>query len=130
MKIYKKAMICGATLVLLGINGLEAQAGDPDINCANAINTIEMKYCADLDHKREDKRLNEVYKRLMGGLDKQGQKILREAQRAWIPYRDKNCSLHADSMRGGTGSGLLFLSCMAEMTSSRADELEMMEGMH
>lgn len=115
---------------LLCLNAGAASAGDaPDVDCNNAMNTVEMRYCASQDYEREDARLNEVYKRLMAEMDKQGKDYLRDAQRAWIPFRDKNCAVHGDRARGGTAQPLLVVSCLAEMTSVRADELEALEGM-
>ncbi|MGB9473870.1 MAG: lysozyme inhibitor LprI family protein, partial [Candidatus Udaeobacter sp.] len=40
-------------------------------------------------------RLDAVYKRLMGKLDADGQKALKEAERSWIKWRDDEAMLIA-----------------------------------
>jgi uncharacterized protein YecT (DUF1311 family) len=55
-------------------------------------------------------RLDAVYKRLMGKLDADGQKALREAERSWIKWRDDETMLmaRAGSAVGGSGMRLDF----------------------
>ena len=47
------------------------------------------------------------------------------AQRAWIVFRDSNARFQSDSMRGGTGQGLIHISTMTDMTIQREKELSM-----
>ena len=49
--------------------------------------------CAREGAKKWDTELNRAYKELMGLLPKQGQDALRTAQRAWIPWRDREFGL-------------------------------------
>lgn len=93
-------------------------------NCDNVESNYDMKICASENLEEQDKRLNEVYAKLMNKLDKGEQKKLKIAQRAWITYRDANCDFAAGEMRGGTGEGLIYVSCLGSMTSDRADELQ------
>ncbi len=50
---------------------------------------------------------------------------LRDAQRAWIPFRDANCALEAAQWGGGTGGGPATVSCLLSMTAERALALEL-----
>ena len=48
--------------------------------------------CIDAEHDIQDKKLNETYKKIMTDLN-DGQKAkLKDAQRAWITYRDSWCA--------------------------------------
>lgn len=49
---------------------------------------------------------------------------LRDAQRAWIAYRDKACAAYGYLARGGTMEPMLIYQCNAELTAQRTDELE------
>lgn len=46
--------------------------------------------CTGAEYNRLDKALNAAYKKLMKSLDKGDQERLRQAQRAWLKYRESN----------------------------------------
>ncbi len=52
---------------------------------------------------------------------------LRDAQRAWIPWRDANCLYEISHWGGGTGGGPAGTSCQMYMTAERALELGWLE---
>lgn len=80
------------------------------------------------EFKAADARLNTVYKELQLRLSDRGKIRLQEAQRAWIPYRDKVCKfvedLEAYSVKVDQ---LAEKRCLLERTIARADELEKAE---
>jgi uncharacterized protein YecT (DUF1311 family) len=45
---------------------------------------------------------------------------LRDAQRAWIAFRDAECALQYDRYAGGTIRSVVYASCMMTMTATRA----------
>ncbi|MER9056075.1 lysozyme inhibitor LprI family protein [Mesorhizobium sp. M0213] len=51
-----------------------------------------MNICADADYKSADAKLNKAYQDLIGGSDAKARKLLQTAQRAWIAFRDAECS--------------------------------------
>jgi uncharacterized protein YecT (DUF1311 family) len=57
--------------------------------------TSEMLDCISAELMRQDARLNENYKRLMSKLSAKRKEGLREAQRAWVKFRDANCGFFA-----------------------------------
>jgi uncharacterized protein YecT (DUF1311 family) len=86
--------------------------------------TANMLDCIGAETKRQDARLNKVYKAVMAQLDEGGKKRLVEAQRAWIKFRDADVSLYEDSTGGGTASTLTGADRYLMMTAQRASELE------
>lgn len=80
--------------------------------------------------KEADARLNANYKELQLRLDDRGKIRLQEAQRAWIPYRDKLCrfieSIEPYSERW-KNSELAEKRCLLEQTVTRVAELEKAE---
>lgn len=89
-------------------------------------NTQQMLACVKNDLAREDKRLNEVYRKLTAALkeDEKATNLLRDAQRKWIAFRDAHCTFEADEMRGGTLEPVLLTDCLAIATGERAKFLE------
>ena len=49
--------------------------------------------------------------------------MLRDAQRAWIPFRDKACAAESNLARGGTMQSMLALNCMERLTRQRTEDL-------
>ena len=94
-----------------------------------ARSTYAMRQCNAEEFRIYDQALNESYRQLMQRLDPTERRNLREAQRAWIRYRDAECRFEGFAMRGGTGEALLVGECLAEMTQRRAGELrKILEG--
>ena len=106
-----------ATLLMLA--ALPAQA----IDCNNAQTTRDMVVCAQSDYDMADADLNRYYQEQRASLDEKGKIILRDAQRAWIKYRDAECARVADFARGGTLASVLQVSCLADLTAKRANDL-------
>lgn len=86
--------------------------------------TTELMECSGEAFEQADARLNASYRRLMSLLDEEGQRKLREAQRAWIAFRDANAAFAGDINRGGTAEGLNILGTRTRMTEERASELD------
>jgi uncharacterized protein YecT (DUF1311 family) len=85
--------------------------------------TASMLDCIGAETKRQDGRLNKIYKDVMSQLDEGGKKRLVEAQRAWIKFRDADVSLYEGSS-GGTAGTLTAADRYLMMTAQRASELE------
>lgn len=119
---------------------IERASEDPDLD--TCMNTISVPCMSDVEgqttagmifcHMREaqawDGQLNAVYRRLRGGAsanDEGGR--LQQAQRAWIAFRDANCDFEASLYEGGSLAGVLFASCMSDMTARRAIDLIVFE---
>lgn len=79
---------------------------------------------ADIDAGKADAALNANYKALLSQLDDGNQQRLRDAQRAWIAFRDKECSFRTQGGSGGSASALASSACLAELSQQRADALQ------
>lgn len=82
-----------------------------------------MLECIGAETARQDKKLNEVYKKLMNELTPERQKQLREAQRLWVKYTEANCDFYYDPY-GGTAARLSASECSMHARAYRAKELE------
>ena len=86
--------------------------------------TAEMRECLNQRYKQADTALNQLYQQLMSELSKTRQIKLREAQQAWVLFRDKSAALVASTTEGGTMQPLLALSVLTSMTEKRVAELK------
>jgi uncharacterized protein YecT (DUF1311 family) len=83
--------------------------------------TYQMVDCLNAQRAHWDKELTIAYQGLMKSLASSRQKMLRDAERAWIKFRDANCAFV------GSDEGSIALveaaECLRSMTEKRAREL-------
>ena len=79
--------------------------------------------CSTNERRVQDVRLNGAYKATLGALAPERRDDLRDAQRAWIAFRDAECRLLGPDDYGQLGH-LLELECLLRMTAERALALE------
>jgi uncharacterized protein YecT (DUF1311 family) len=87
------------------------------------MSTAEMIDCISTELGQHDQRLNAQYRTLMIDLNARQQARLRDAQRAWITWRDKWCAAQQDSDWGSL-STIVANQCMLDMTIERVIQLE------
>ena len=87
--------------------------------------TFEMKQCSAKKYKQADDELNKIYQQLMSKLDDEGHKgALKNAQLAWLKYRDANCDFESYLNRGGSIYSVIVTECKTSMTASRTREMK------
>lgn len=117
-----------AALLLIDVSGAYAQEPKLSREFSECMDnsgsvTVEMIDCIVAETKRQDARLNKVYNKLLMQLSPARKATLREAQRAWIKFRDTNCLFYADP-EGGTMVTVISNDCYMVASAARADELE------
>lgn len=109
------------------VPGVQAKESAAYAACMKtAQTTVSMNVCNNDEIAREDKRLNQAYKKAMGALEPLQRDKLRATQRVWIKYIDSNCDFYY-TLTGGTLDILNGGGCRLSMTSARADELEALQ---
>ncbi|CAN5178036.1 hypothetical protein BH20VER2_BH20VER2_00370 [soil metagenome] len=75
---------------------------------------------------RANATIDRVYQQLMQKLDAQGQKSLKEAQRAWIKWRDAEADLIArvGGAVGGSGFRVDFSNALTQLIQQRTEVLQ------
>lgn len=89
-------------------------------------NQLTMNTCAQHRFEQADRTLNRLFRQKLQQLETPAAKErLRDAQRAWIAFRDKDC-LYNTGPREESGSiwPLLRLSCMERHTAQRVEALQ------
>ena len=110
-----------------------ANATAQELDCAYAMAQMDLNQCAYQDWEAADADLNAAYKTataLMKEWDanmpedeKGAAAALKEAQRAWITFRDKACEAEGYAMKGGSAEPLLVYGCMRALTEERTSHL-------
>ena len=123
--------IAAASALLLATSTALLAASETDMSkqyttCMDKANGVnpDMIDCILAETKQQDARLNENYKRLMSKLSDERKKAPLEAQRAWIRFRDANCTFW-DDPAGGQSAAVTAKECILTMTADRASELEL-----
>src|SRR5215207_9227457 len=94
-----------------------AQAPEP----CRTRNTAEINQCAQQALARKDRELNTAYQALMKSLDPSDKseqvdyattrRLLQQAQRSWIQFRDNDCKAKYILNAGGTVRDIVALGC-------------------
>ncbi len=118
--------------VLVCLSAAPALAQD----CANAVTQMELNQCAADEWEVADAWLNDAYQEAMALLkewdarlpanERGGADALREAQRAWITFRDNACAAEGYAMKGGSAEPLVVYGCMRTLTLERTAHLTSM----
>lgn len=77
--------------------------------------------CARDEYAYQDKRLNDIYKRLMSSLSDDRKSALRTEARKWVTHKTSQCKAPLDS---GTLSMVTSPDCTVQETARRAAILE------
>ena len=128
--------------MIILVTALLLSAQDPQWNCANPQAQQEMNYCAGQDFERADAELNTAYRAAIEsaraddreyasyqtgnagpGSEPGAEQTLREAQRAWVSFRDAHCRGESFEARGGSMQPMLYEGCRATLTRARTAEL-------
>lgn len=120
-------MTCKTTLLsavlavaVAAMMAVPAQAAD----CAAAKTQADLATCTAKDATSADAALNVVYRALAERLTTADQQRLRDAQRAWIPFRDKECAFRTRPYADGSVYSSLVETCKAELIQARLAQLQ------
>ncbi|BCM18540.1 lysozyme inhibitor LprI family protein [Mesorhizobium sp. J8] len=94
------------------------------IDCVAAKTQADLATCTAANAASADAGLNAVYKALAGRLAPADLKRLRDAQRAWIPFRDKECAFRTRPYADGSAYSTLVETCKTELTKVRLAQLQ------
>ena len=78
------------------------------------------------DLKKADQALNQTFKQIQKRLadDADGKARLVKAQRAWIAFRNGECTFQSSGDDGGSAAPMVAAACQAELTKDRTEQLK------
>jgi uncharacterized protein YecT (DUF1311 family) len=92
--------------------------------CEDAQTQADMNICWGNEYKKADAKLNQTYQQLAAMLDDDENTQLKNAENAWLKYRDTNCEFVADQYKGGSIRPMIDAICLADVTNNRTVELK------
>ncbi|MBI1330422.1 MAG: DUF1311 domain-containing protein [Alphaproteobacteria bacterium] len=93
-------------------------------DCRNPVNQNDMNTCAEDEYKATDAKLNAIYKKLLPQFPDSDRALLRNAQRAWLGFRDAECKFRNAGNEGGSIWPMVHFGCMTGLTRARIRQLE------
>jgi uncharacterized protein YecT (DUF1311 family) len=99
---------------------------NPSCDCEDSRNELERSFCFGAKRDMADERLNKLYGGLIKRLSPEGKARLREAQRAWLKFRDAEClyAVGGPSLGIGSGRNSQMAICDKEVTERRIEDME------
>jgi uncharacterized protein YecT (DUF1311 family) len=93
--------------------------------CQKEMTQTDLNLCYDKARQAADAELGRRYGQLLARLagSPKAKDLLREAERAWIRYRDADCAFVASGTAGGSAQPMVLAGCVADMTRQRIDRL-------
>ena len=92
-------------------------------SCGDQPTQNAMNQCADAQYRAADKTLNATYGKLLAKLTPAGRGALQGAQRAWLAFRDAQCSFETLGTAGGSVHPFVMSECLEEMTRAQTERL-------
>ena len=129
-------------LGLVVVGSLLGQAGAEPTNIKAAISKIENSAVCASDTKADilkceqlqagvyETYLNSSYQKAAALVTKKGgnkaYRTLVDAQRMWVQFREKNCSVFKLTYQGGDFSEMTYIGCKSDYAKDRAEQLDSM----
>ena len=111
-----------------------AVRADDKPDCKDPQDQNTMTLCAGLDYDKADKELNKLWPSIKGsaeesdkgadGADGGYTKALMASQKAWIAFRDAECTWEGFQAHGGSLEPMLVNGCLATLTKDRIKQLK------
>lgn len=116
-----RLILAGMALATLTLPALAEE-----IDCADPQTQSDMTLCAKADFDTADETLNALYAKLRMRLagDEAKLTLSRDAQRAWVAYRDADCAFQASGVEGGSAQPMVEAQCLTAKTGQRNADLE------
>ena len=99
-------------------------ASDLPTECANATSQTAMNTCAARGYRQADSALTREYQRALSSSTGARHTALRNAQQAWVTYRDAHCRYATIGFAGGSAEPMHKSLCLASLTRARTQDLE------
>ena len=133
MALRPTMILCAMLAWFGGALGM-ALAQEAGTDCDSAASNVEIKHCLAEAYQKADTQLNVVWKQVLGTVDSADyltpeqrdawRKELREAQRAWVQFKEHDCNgAVLYEWWGGSGAGGAISSCLLEHTEARTADL-------
>jgi uncharacterized protein YecT (DUF1311 family) len=84
---------------------------------------MTLNLCAQRRYQAVDAKLNELYRAMTKKYDARNQALLLASERAWLTYRDAECTFETAPTANGSIHSLVYYECLSGKTAARVKEL-------
>ncbi len=91
--------------------------------CKNYTKQSDINACASHSLITANDELGKVYNNYLTGLSSQEQLKFKDAQRAWIQFKDKDCAFEASPVKNGSMYPYVLSSCLIDRADKRSIEI-------
>jgi uncharacterized protein YecT (DUF1311 family) len=121
--------IISIAVAMMAVIPSAAQARDsfyPVQDCNKAVVQMDLNECTEANFEAADKALNDVYKSVMAAqTDDASREQLRQSERTWIAFRDRECARQVGPREGGGSIWPMDMAlCLQDQTDKRIRELK------
>jgi len=95
--------------------------------CSNLPNQNALNSCSSNVLNSSNQKINSVYTNYMKELSPTEKLQLKEAQKAWIQYKEKDCQFQSSPVVKGSLYPFVHNACLVEKTETRTKELQDMQ---
>src|SRR5262249_1188856 len=107
-----KKLFITLLLVPTMVSLVTAQQSPKKNPCDKAQTQVEMNDCAAKESRAADQKLNKLYAELSAKLEPERLAKLKEAERAWVKFRDADCDFQSSIYKGGTMYPMIYSFCL------------------
>ncbi|WP_202743949.1 lysozyme inhibitor LprI family protein [Acinetobacter calcoaceticus] len=119
-KILKTSLIVLSSLTCsISFAGIE--------KCSNLPNQSALNNCSSNVLNSANQKINTVYANYMKELSPTEKLQLKDAQRAWIQYKEKDCQFQSSPVLKGSLYPFVHNACLVKKTETRIKELQDMQ---
>ncbi|MDR2080391.1 MAG: lysozyme inhibitor LprI family protein [Campylobacteraceae bacterium] len=92
--------------------------------CGDAEIQADLNACMTAEYENADKALNAVYSSYRAVLNNSQKATPKNAQAAWIEYKDLSCSFESSAAEGESIRLIIFNQCLTKKTKIRTEEIK------
>jgi uncharacterized protein YecT (DUF1311 family) len=128
VKIAIAQWISGVSLLL--VNGVVSSQhmNAEDAPCRTPDSNVKVTQCFADAQAMADKNLNHTYNEILKNLEPDEKKLLIEAERLWVKFRNASCRAERSLYGTGSGAYTAYVACMEAMTRQRTEDLSVAYG--
>lgn len=114
------------TLLATALIALTLPAAHADECMDNADSQAALTACAQEAYQVSDAELNRLFHEIRQRLGDEAdtRHLLRDAERAWVAFRDSECTFAASAVAGGSAYPMVYDLCLDDLTQKRIEELQ------
>ncbi|KXG87589.1 lysozyme inhibitor LprI family protein [Agrobacterium bohemicum] len=91
--------------------------------CGDAANQRAINECYGTLYKQADSQLQATYDSLRKKLTPEAATRLRDAQRAWVAYKENWCALQSSTVENGSMYPSVLAQCLTQLTNEQLERL-------